>query len=455
MSDNNNERKFVYRVLDVFDFEGTSDLGTVGIVKGTIQRNDSIYIRNYGDDDDEIVTSSIFAMDIDHKDAQTATDCFVALRVKEGLKENIKPGSVFFSSEDITDDEIREAYIDAIAGSYVGKRDLEIYDSELKKMSLTDCSEAWRIFCRVHEKDEDVDDAKIKEFRRKIGVMANAMAKKVLAADEIYYVKSKLTNEPYMFSKTSNRNGEYIFSPPEIHIFTTPYKKYGDDYPEDKYEIVKVENGDDGEGIKRFLTDTLYLNGALGVRVNYEIVAISAETFFKNPYNPELKENANVVTNPELVRWMLLRSQIGQAETDDQKMIAQLYFRFFAYALVKARFLIPGQPVDPNEAPTRTEGDAIESKIKFPIMVGGEGEKNVLFLYTDAKRMFMNYDRSFGGFIQTLDNFIDKFDCAINSAKGYGAGFLATKDVYDAMKKLIDAEETRAKMNEKKDTDNE
>ncbi len=449
MSENNNERKFIYRVLDVFDFEGSSDLGTIGIVKGTIERNDTIFIRNYGDDDDEIVTSSIFAMDIDHKDAQTATDCFVALRVREGRKENIKPGSVFFSSEDVTDEEIREAYIDAIAGSYVGKRDLEIYDSELKKMSLTDCSEAWRIFCRVHEKDEDLNDDKIKDFRRKIAVVAGAMAKKVLAADEIYYIKSKLTNEPHMFSKTSNRNGEYIFSPPEIHIFTKPYKKYGDSYPKDKFEIVKVENGEDGEGIKRFLTDALYLNGALGVRVNYEIVGISAELFFKNPYNPELKENANVVTNPELVRWMLLRSQIGQAETDEEKMIAQLYFRFFSYALVKARFLIPGKPVDPNEAPTRVEGDAMESKVQFPIMVGPDGGRNVMFLYTDAKRMFMNYDKSFGGFIQTLDNFIDKFDCAINSAKGFGAGFLATKEVYDAMKALIDAEETRAKKDKK------
>ncbi|MBR5066893.1 MAG: hypothetical protein IKX08_04510, partial [Lachnospiraceae bacterium] len=154
MSETTNENKFVYGVLDKFELKNSAtDVAVVGRVKGTLKRGDKIFITNYGDDDDELVVSSVVALEIEGKEATEATDCFVAVRIRDGLSENIKPGSVIHS-ENATEDDIHVAYVTAIGDSYVGRRDLEIYETELSIMSITDCAESWRIFIKLHEKKE-------------------------------------------------------------------------------------------------------------------------------------------------------------------------------------------------------------------------------------------------------------------------------------------------------------
>ena len=156
MSNTTNENKFVYGVLDKFELKNSAtDVAVVGRVKGTLKRGDKIFITNYGDDDDELVVSSVVALEIEGKEAAEATDCFVAVRIRDGLSENIKPGSVIHS-ENASEEEIHIAYVTAIGDSYVGRRDLEIYETELSIMSITDCAESWRIFIKLHEKKEGV-----------------------------------------------------------------------------------------------------------------------------------------------------------------------------------------------------------------------------------------------------------------------------------------------------------
>lgn len=459
MSENNNEQKFIYGVLDTFELKDTSDIAVIGRVKGTIKRGDTILIRNYGDDDDEIVTSSVVALETknengDRANAEEATDCLVSIRIRYGMKENIKPGSVIFT-DGTSEEDIRNEYVNAIANSYVGRRDLEIYETELSKMSITDCSESWRFFTRVHEKDgASLTEEQIKDFRRKIGILANSMVKKILAADEIYYVKSKVTNEPFMFSRTISQNGDFLFSPPEIQIFSKPYKKMAENhFPTDKFEIAKIENNEEGTAIKTFIAEALYLNGAMGVRVNYEIVSIGAITFFKDPYDKNIKGNEKVVSNPELVRWMLLRAQIGTPSTDSEKINANLYYRFFAIEMLKAKFLVPAQPNPDAEGDSEetTENGEKLTKLKFPILVGRKGTRNLVFLYTDLKRMRMNYDEEWDGFIQTIDKFIPNFDVSIDNAKDFHAGCFVTKDIYEGIQKMLaEEEERKKKLNDKK-----
>ena len=152
MSNTTNENKFVYGVLDKFELKNSAtDVAVVGRVKGTLKRGDKIFITNYGDDDDELVVSSVVALEIEGKEATEATDCFVAVRIRDGLSENIKPGSVIHS-ENASEEEIHIAYVTAIGDSYVGRRDLEIYETELSIMSITDCAESWRIFIKLHER---------------------------------------------------------------------------------------------------------------------------------------------------------------------------------------------------------------------------------------------------------------------------------------------------------------
>ena len=447
MSESLNENKFVYGVLDTFELMATRDIAVVGRLKGTINKGDKIFITNYGDDDDELVVSAAVALEVEKKEVDTATDCFVAIRIRDGLSENIKPGSVIHS-EDTSEEDIHLAYVNAIGDSYVGRRDLEIYETEQSKMSITDCTEAWRIFIKVHEKKEGgFSQDEIKEFRRKIGVVARALSKKLLSADEIYCVYNKRTGEPHMFSRTNKVKDDYVCSPPEIHIFSKPYKGVGEKhFPSDLFEIRKIENGDNNDGIKNFLFDAFYLNGAMGVRVNFEAVAIGADSIIQKPNYYGMKENEIPVTNPNLVRWMLLRSQISNPSTEAEKMVAKIYYRFFAIEVLKAKFLVPAKAVEEGENPVeipeeiaKEAGDAELKRLRFPIMVG-KNRRNLVFLFTDMKRLRGMYDEEWSAFSQTLDKFIGTFDVGLNISNKYSLGCYVNKDTYDEIHRMLGME---------------
>ena len=454
MSESTNENKFVYGVLDTFELRATNDIAVVGRLKGTLKKNDKIFITNYGDDDDELVVSSVVALEVDKKDVESATDCFVAIRVRDGLSENIKPGSVIHS-EDADENDIHLTYVNAIGDSYVGRRDLEIYETELSKMSITDCSESWRIFIKIHEKkDNAFTEEEIKECRRKIGILARSLSKKILAADEIYCVYNKRTGEPHMFSRTNKVRDDYVCSPPEIHIFSKPYKEIGEKhFPSDLFEIKKIENGENNDGIKNFLFDAFYLNGAMGLRVNFEAVAIGADSLIPKPNYYGMKESEIPVTNPNLVRWMLLRSQIANPQTDVEKMVARIYYRFFSIEVMKAKFVIPAKTVEEDgelqemhDELAKETGAGELKKLRFPIMVG-KNRRNLVFLFTDMKRLRGLYDEEWSAFSQTLDKFIGNFDVGINISNQYSLGCYVNKDTYEEIQRMLGMEVE--KVNEK------
>ena len=61
----------------------------------------------------------------------------------------------------------------------------------------------------------------------------------------------------------------------------------------------------------------------------------------REPDYSNIPEISVPVTNPDLVRWMLLIAQLGQPATEEQKLIYKLYFRFLSIEMTKARFIIP------------------------------------------------------------------------------------------------------------------
>ena len=451
MSETNNEKKLIYGVLDTFELMATNDIAVVGRLKGTINKNDKICIRNYGDDDDELVVSTVLALEVDKKEVDTATDCFVALRIRDGLSENIKPGSVIHS-EGVTDEEIHLAYVSAIGDSYVGRRDLELYETEMSKMSITDCSEAWRIFVKVHEKKEDgagFTEDEVKELRRKVGILSRNLARKILAADEIYVVVNNKTKEPHMFSRTTKNGDDYICSPPEIHIFSKPYKEVAvKHFPAELFTIQKISNEENPDTIKNYLFDAFYLNGAMGLRVNFENVAMAAETILKKPDYFGVPEKDIPITNPLLVRWMLLRAQIGTPQNDVEKTVARIYYRFFSIEVLKAKFLVPAKEAEDQdgEMPPIPEeylkdGKVPElKKMRFPILIG-KNRKNLVFLFTDMKRLRQMYDEEWLVMVQTLDKFINNFDVGINTSNDAQAGCFMNRDTYVEIKRMLGVNE--------------
>lgn len=309
-------------------------------------------------------------------------------------------------------------------------------DAEFEALSITDLAEIWRLFSWFHSKREESEEQQ-QENRKKIDRLAAVLCQKIMHANEIYYVYNKATGEPHMFSRTVKHENGYECLPPDILVFTKAYAEVMKlSFPEDKFEIRKIENGPDKLGIYNFLGSTFYLNGACGVGVLSEQTAINADMLIKKPDYSNVRPQDIPVTNPDVMRWMLLIGQLGKPENEDTELIYKLYYRFLSMEMVKANFLIPMRHED--EIPKADEEGKItltkDTTIQFPTMDGKYGRPAVR-MYTDWKRLRMCYDDKWGGLVQPISGMIEIFDCAINATQFPQAGSYIGKEIFEEMSK--------------------
>lgn len=437
MSEDNNMKpnEFVAGVLDAFSLGESEDIVVIGRVKGTIRINDRVYITNIGDDDDEVIVLNVVALEINKKLTDSATDELVGIKIGNAKGENIKVGSVLHSL-DVDENSIRNAYVNALADSYVGKRKMEIEESQYIKMSIADCAETWRLYSWIFMKErEQKSEAETVLFKSNLGMLGKMIAKKILLSDEIYVVYSKATREPFMFSRTFTKDNGFLSSPPMIKIFPKAYLKLAkENFDKDKFELKKIDKSENEFAIEQFLRDTFKYNGALGAQVIFDQVEVSSEAFFK-----EMKEDGkedSFVANPDLVRWILLSSQIGSPKTEDEKQLSRLYFNHFSRELMKAKFLVPMKSVqeytDPDENGNRTKKGV---RITFPGNMGKDGHK-IMFLYSDIKRLRSVYNEEWEVSVQTAEAFIKEFNLVINHIDNVYIGLFVNKEMYEAAKNI-------------------
>ena len=102
--------------------------------------------------------------------------------------------------------------------------------------------------------------------------------------------------------------------------------------------------------------------------------------------------------------------------------------------ITKAMFVIPMKtegevpPADENGKTVLKQG----LKLNFPTMKG-KYNKDAVRMFTDWKRLHMEYGSEWGGFLQPVSGMIDVFDCAINATKYPAAGCYISKDMYEEM----------------------
>ena len=431
---------FVYGVQDTFKLLNSNDLVVVGRVKGTVNPGMAVYVSNFGDDNGSILVTTILGLEINQRPVDTATDCLVALKLEAGQKADIKIGSIVHT-RDISTKEVHDAYISAIGDIYVMRKNLVLSDDEIASMSITDCAEAWRLFNWFHSKDSANESEEQKHVnRKKVEKLADALCKKILAADEIYTVFNKTTGEPHMFSHTiKQENGSYMCTPPDIMIISKAYSKpYEAMYPADKFEIRKIENGKNNDGIYNFLGSAFYLNGACGIAILSGQTAIDASKLVPKPDYGDTPQINIPVTNPELMRWMLLIGQLENPETPDAELIYKLYYRFMSIEMTKAMFVIP-MKTDGEVPPADENGKTVLKQglqLNFPTMKGKYG-RDAIRMFTDWKRLHMEYGPEWSGFLQPVSGMIDVFDCAINSTKYPAAGCYISKEMYEEMIKMV------------------
>ncbi|HEM6265164.1 SseB family protein [Streptococcus suis] len=389
-----------------------------------------------------------------------------SLRVALPDKEFAKTGLVLYNAVASVDFK-EEAYLRALADGFIGFQEAILKPEDIQKASLADVAELVGLFidyCRRNDKLFSAEE--IDENLQKIKTLKDIVRDKLLVADRIYVLQSTRTGEAHLHSETFQReDGSFLCTDPLIQIVD-----------EERYDYVmtklteakrtdvtlrKVEKGEDGEGITNALGTEFYLNGALGVFIESKDTVVWAKELVPKPDFSGIPEIQVPITNPDLVRWMLLMGQIGHPETDEAKQIFQLYYGFMARELMGAKLLIPMKGNLIHDA-VDADGKTVlkeKSTMSFPVREGKYKDgRTTLQVFTDWKRLRMVFDDEWNGMITTVDDFIEQHDFAINATQYLDAGMYISKSAYDDMKKIwgdkpIDHIKLKMKqMNEKKHT---
>lgn len=426
---------FVLGVLDIISEK--KNVRVIGKCKGTVKPGDTLYLYNPGETGMGHVR--VFAAEVmvaggeGFIGAESATDeiCCVGLA---GDLTGLKIASVIASNgADIED--VRDQYVNALGDVYVIKKKLELTEAEFEKLSFAESCEIWRLFDWYHSNraNEESDEEK-QEVVKKMERIARYTVKKFAHASGVYCVVSKATGEPYMFSRTIQKEDSYICTPPYVRVIPEGYVDFfKEGYTTDEVELRYIVNKD-SRGLFNFVGDCLYLNGAYGIEFISEQSAVKGDVLVQKPDTSNMPKEAIPVTNPDLERWILLLGQLPNIETEENKVLYRLYMGPLSAELSKAHLIVPMQVEPESGKAVPDEGE--KGKLNIAVMPGRESDKPAVRMYTDWKRMRMMFGEGWNGLNRTVDSMIDKFDCLINLTASPKSGVYISGQMYNEMKKL-------------------
>lgn len=428
---------FVMGILSVQPVEGTDNAVVTGNLKGNVTGGMTVSLLNFGDDNRQADVITVQGINRNGETVTSATDCEVSLILEDGAVKKVRVGTVLYT-RDIGENAVHDNYVSALGDAYVKERVLDLSDDEIENLSITDCSEIWRLntWYTGHAGRDEEDEVK-EDRKKRLDKLVKALCDKIINADEIYYVHDKRTGEAHLFSQNVEAgDGAYICTPPSILLVSRAYRRhYRKLYNNDKTELAIVRNGDDKKGIYNFLAGNFYINGACGAAVNAVQVPISAGMLADAPDHSGIPVENIPVTNPDLVKWMLLIGQMDEPDKNDEdtSLSFRLYYRFMGIEMLKSKFIIPMRH-DNN-------GDDLASGIAT---MKGKTDKDAIIMYTDWRRLRSEYGKEWDGMVHSIRGLIDKFDCAINPTRFPAAGSYITREMYDSMLKMA-ASEKKAK----------
>lgn len=432
------ERSYTLGAQKIFRLsEDSLDLVVTGKLTGTLRVGDIVTVTNVGDDDGLAKTAAVYAIeDAERNRVFEATDATVIVWLEDALPLGLKKASVLHA-EEASKEEIYRSYVTTIGDVFVGEQDGVLTDIDKEVMSLADIAEIWRIFmwyCNLNAQDETEEQHQANVA--KIEQLVLTVRDKMLQATELVTVYSAVTGEPYLFSQTMQKeDGTYHCSAPMIFVAPVAYEerltsRFSD---EAQYKVKRISKGEDGEGIRQFFIDTFYLNGATGVHLIAEQTSIAAEGIVAPLDHEGMSEEEIPVTNPDVMRWILQMGQMGMPQTEEETIVYQLYYRFMALEMPKARFLTPVKVAAVGEQAQLLLNQDTAMKIA---LLPGKDEKEAVVFYTDWKRLRQIYDESWSGLIQNLSQVTKAFDVAVNPTGNPATGCYITNEVFEEMQKL-------------------
>lgn len=413
------DSEFIFGVADVFRLKDSDDCVVIGNVYGTVNVNCNVNIVNFGDDDAETFKSDIIGLEINKEKVSEASDCLVALRIKEGVSYKVKIGTIIYSGTFGIDSMFR-IYSDAL------KMKMNItgfkYD-KLDYFSISDCAEIWRLEQKAIS--EKSDEKSISDFQDKINALGLAIKEKLLESDEIYCLYNRATGEPYIFSEMILDENYFESEPPAIMVFTKTFLSLAQrKYTTENFEIVKIENRNEKKGIEKFLGEMFWVYGAVCVNVVYEEVKVSASLLIKEEKYKKEYPLSVPVCNPELLRWVTLFNQVKNIETPDGIKVTNIYYSLISKELNNAVFLTPATY------------DKSEENEEVPELMVQEVSDNryVVPLFTDINHLRRLFGDDCGVYVNKIDFFASNYDCSINPSDEDAEGCYITKESYMKMK---------------------
>ncbi len=430
----NMSKAFLLGALEIARVKDTEDLLITGFGKGKVGAGTAVYAVNAGDD---YPVSTLFRIsevyvveDSKMVSVDEANDRVMTIKIEKGIHYRFKRGSVLFTRE-AEDGEISDAYLNALGNSFIKTLKLDIRDAELNILSVTDLFE----ICRLNgfflaEKGKTLADEEKAVNKERLETVFKKLCEKILSVDEIYCLYSRVTNEPFLFTNVVKKKEGFLCTPLNIRLIPRAYRdKFAKEYPNDKYEFRLIKNGESGTGIKDFLYEAFYCNGADGVEIVSAQTPISAGAFVKRD------ESDKAVTNPDSLKWMLLLAEQGKPENDEEEINYNLYFQFMCINLVKGKFLIPARLEGSESIKGGVLSPGKDDKIMFATQPGKDG-KLAVRMYTDLKHLNASYPGE-AYVIQGIDKLIDKFDAAVNIGQDQKAVGYITKELYDKCKAVV------------------
>ena len=90
---------FVLGVLDVFSLKENVDVVVIGRVIGRALPEDAVYVTSLGNDDEAIIFTNLAGIEVDRKKVPFVENGLAAVRVRNGYRMNLRPGSVIFTRD--------------------------------------------------------------------------------------------------------------------------------------------------------------------------------------------------------------------------------------------------------------------------------------------------------------------------------------------------------------------
>lgn len=432
-----------FGVMDFFPLKKSNQFLIIGHLKGRMEVGAVLQLCNVDEGLDSLGEVIVEKLSNGYQEAQFLIDepiVHLFVNASDALA-HLKKGSVLHT-KDIDERQRLSSYTDALYRVFVKGQAGDMSNEDYLCASLDDSIEILRLFlweCRHHQEEESEED--YQSNLRKIAHLEGVIKDKLLDVESIFVVFSQRTGEPYMFSTTVDR-GEagYLCTDPQIQVLTRRwymhYKEAIDQQP--NTEVRLIESGENREGIKNFLGSSFYLNGAMGVILNSEHTCIKAQNLVEAPDFSDVPEIQIPITNPDVVRWLLLMGQMGKPETKDEELVYGLYYGFLSREIPKATFLIPMQP-DKN-FPVKNDGAAetvLQGGASFNLATRkGKEERDAISIFTDWKRLRMVFDEKWSGMIEPAGGMISLYDYIINGTQYHEAGCYVSQESFETMKKV-------------------